>query len=249
MKVKNIIEIIEDLAPLNLQEDYDNSGLQVGDELTEVRSVLVCLDVTEAVVEEAHSRGCQMIVSHHPLIFKALKCVSDKTYQQRCVVSALKYGISIYSAHTSLDNAPGGVCSKMAEKLNLKQNLGTSPLIGYLPEAIKTEDFLDEIKRVFEVKVLRHSEIKKDYILKVALCGGAGAFLKEAALAQGADCFITGEFHYHDYFEADNMLLVELGHYESEKCAIELISQHIKNSFPEIDVKVTSLVTNPIILL
>lgn len=249
MRVIDIIEKIEELAPLNLQEDYDNSGLQVGNELAEVQSVLVCLDVTESVVEEAHSRGCQMIVSHHPLIFKALKCVSDKTYQQRCVVSALKYGISIYSSHTSLDNAYGGVCSKMAEMLNLRNVLGTSPLLGDLPEAIKVEDFLDKVKRVFGVSVLRHSEIKKNYISKVALCGGAGAFLKETALAQGADCFITGEFHYHDYFEAEDMLLVELGHYESEKCAIELISKYIMNAFPEIDVKVTSIDTNPIILL
>ena len=110
MKLKEIIAALERLAPLHLQDEWDNSGLQVGFPESDIRRVLVCLDVTEMIVDEAVARGCELIVSHHPLLFKPLRQVSDTTYQQRCVVRALAAGVSIYSAHTSLDNAPGGGC-------------------------------------------------------------------------------------------------------------------------------------------
>ena len=120
MKVREIVSVIEMTAPLRLQEEWDNSGLQVGFPDADVRKVLVCLDVTEAIVDEAAAKGCGMIVSHHPLLFKPLAQVSDATYQQRCVVKALAAGIAIYSAHTSLDNAPGGVNYKIAELIGLQ---------------------------------------------------------------------------------------------------------------------------------
>ena len=109
MKAREIFDRIEALADLSLQEDYDNSGLQVGFEDKEVNGVLLSLDITEAVIDEAYERGCDLLISHHPLIFKALRCVSDKTYQQRCVCAALQKGITLYCAHTNLDNAVGGV--------------------------------------------------------------------------------------------------------------------------------------------
>ena len=254
MKVRDIIEAIERKAPLMLQEEWDNSGLQVGFPETEVDKVLVCLDVTEAIVTEAAEHGCQMIVSHHPLLFKALSQVSDATYQQRCVVKALAAGITIYSAHTSLDNAPGGVNHKIAELIGLQDldwliplldENGGSGLMGKLPKPERDSDFLRRIKDIFGVESLRHSECKGREIKTVALCGGAGAFLMQDALRKGADCFITGELHYHDYFENDGMLLAELGHYQSEQYTIDLIAELLKHASPAVEVLKTSINTNP----
>lgn len=254
MKVKDIVRVIERTAPLKLQDEWDNSGLQVGFLDSEVNKVLVCLDVTEAVVEEAAKRGCQMIVSHHPLIFKALREVSDSTYQQRCVVGALACGIAVYSAHTSLDNAPGGVNHKIAELIGLEDLRWLEPkegedagsgLVGTLPEPERDSDFLQRIKKTFGVECLRHSECNGREIKTVALCGGSGAFLMRNAVRQGADCFVTGEFHYHDYFENDGMLLAELGHYQSEQFTIGLLCGLLKSGCPSVEVVSTALDTNP----
>lgn len=253
MKVKDIIEIIERTAPLRFQEEWDNSGLQAGFREDSVDKVLVCLDVTEAVVEEAAANGCQMIISHHPLIIKALNQVSDSTYQQRCVVKALGKGIAIYSAHTSLDNAPEGVNHKIAELIGL-QNLrwlqardeeSGSGLIGELSVPEIDSAFLHRIQSVFGVECLRHSECNGREIKTIALCGGAGASLMREAVKQGADCFITGEFHYHDYFENDGMLLAELGHYQSEKFTIDLLAGMLNAGCSSLNVLKTSIDTNP----
>ena len=254
MKVRDIISAIERVAPLRLQDEWDNSGLQVGFMNSEVEKVLVCLDVTEAVVDEAAERGCQMIVSHHPLLFRPLGMVSDATYQQRCVVKALAKGIAVYSAHTSLDNAPGGVNHRIAELIGL-QDLrwlqpmegmdGGSGLIGTLQAPERDSDFLRRIKQIFGVECLRHSGCSGREIRTVALCGGAGAFLMRNAVRQGADCFVTGEFHYHDYFENDGMLLAELGHFQSEQYTIGLLADLLKAGCPSVEVVETSVNTNP----
>lgn len=253
MKVKDIVSVIERRAALNWQEEWDNSGLQVGFPGSEVNKVLVCLDVTEEIVEEAKELGCGMIVSHHPLIFKPLRQVSDATYQQRCVVKALAAGIAIYSAHTSLDNAPGGVNHKIAELIGLKDLSWLQPgtdgsgsgLVGKLPQPERDEAFLRRLKDIFGVECLRHSECNGRKIRKVALCGGGGGFLREEALRQGADCFITGEFHYHDYFGNDGMLLAELGHYQSEKFTIDLLCSIIGEGCPGLEVVPSAINTNP----
>lgn len=254
MKVKDIVAAIERTAPLGFQDDWDNSGLQVGFPEADVDKVLVCLDVTEAIVEEAARLGCRMIVSHHPLIFKALSQVSDATYQQRCVVGALSGGIAIYSAHTSLDNAPGGVNYKIAELTGLQDLRWLEPkdgedagsgLIGKLSEPESDYGFLRRLKRTFGVECLRHSECSGREIMTVALCGGSGAFLMKEAKRQGADCFVTGEFHYHDYFENDGMLLAELGHYQSEQFTIDLICDILRTGCPSVETVKTSLNTNP----
>ena len=255
MKLKEIIAALERLAPPRLQEEWDNSGLQVGFPEAEVSRVLVCLDITEAIVDEAVAKQCNMIVSHHPLLFKALRQVSDATYQQRCVVRALSAGISIYSAHTSLDNAPGGVNHKIAELLGL-QNLrwlaplegedAGSGLVGELPRPEKDADFLARVKRSFGVQCLRHSALDGREIRRVALCGGAGAFLLGDAVRAGADCFLSGEFHYHDYFENGGVLLAELGHYQSEQFTQDLLLDWLTANCPGLEVLKTAIDTNPI---
>ena len=255
MELKQIISRIETLAPLAAQDGFDNSGLQVGFPEQEIRKVLVCLEITEEVVEEAKRKGCELILSHHPLLFHPLKQVSDITYQQRCVVSALKAGIAIYSAHTSLDNSPGGVNYKIAELIGLEDLRWLSPkegmdagsgLIGTMRKSMMDSDFLDFLKERFRVAALRCSEPCGKTVRRVALCGGAGAFLLPDAIREGADCFVCGEFHYHDYFENRGVLLAELGHYQSEQFTSELLADTLRSAFPELQVSVTEIDTNPI---
>ena len=255
MKLREIIAALEELAPLRLQDEWDNSGLQVGFPDTEIRRVLVCLDITEAVVDEAVARGCNLIVSHHPLLFKALRQVSDATYQQRCVVRALSAGVSIYSAHTSLDNAPGGVNHKIAERIGL-QNLrwlspredgyGGAGLVGELPQPEPDAEFLARVKQLFGVQCMQHSAPDGRAVRRVALCGGAGAFLLRDAIRAGADCFLSGEFHYHDYVENGGVLLAELGHYQSEQFTQDLLQVYLNEKCPGLEVVKTALDTNPI---
>lgn len=255
-KVKDIAALIEKTAPLNFQESYDNSGLQAGFPEDEVRRVLTCLDVTEAVVEEASRLGCELIVSHHPLIFRALKQISDRTYQQRCAVEAIRSGIAIYSAHTSLDNAPGGVNHKIASLIGMEPEGWLQPgpegqgsgsgLVGKLLKPVPDTEFLAMLKRTFAVESLRHSMTSGRTITRVAVCGGAGAFLLPDAVRAGADCFVCGEFHYHDYFENQGVLLAELGHWQSEQYTMDLLSEMISAAFPSLEVMKTGINTNPI---
>ena len=245
MRLREVIDALERLAPPRLQDEWDNSGLQVGFPETEISGILVCLDITEAIVEEAVAAGCNLIVSHHPLLFKPLRQVSDTTYQQRCVVRALAAGISIYSAHTSLDNAPGGVNHKIAALLGLQELRWLLPkededagsgLVGELPQGETDSDFFARMKRVFGVQCLRHSAPDGRQIRRVALCGGAGAFLLRE----------SGEFHYHDYFENGGVLLCELGHYQSEQYTQDLLQTYLKAHCPGIRVVKTARDTNPI---
>ena len=255
MKLREVTAALEHLAPLRLQDEWDNSGLQVGFPEAEIDSVLVCLDVTEAIVDEAIAAKCNLIVSHHPLIFKALRQVSDATYQQRCVVKALAAGISIYSAHTSLDNAPGGVNHRIAALLGLEKLRWLSPrdgedagsgLVGELPASEPDAAFLARVQRTFGVQCLQHSALDGRQIRRVALCGGAGAFLLHDAVCAGADCFISGEFHYHDYFETQGVLLAELGHYQSEQFTQDLLLEYLHKTCPGLTVRKTAINTNPI---
>lgn len=255
MKLREIIAVLEQAAPRRLQDDYDNSGLQTGFPEDEIEKVLLCLDVTEEIVDEASAKGCNLIVSHHPLIFHPLRQVSDSTYQQRCVVKAIKSGIAIYSAHTSLDNAPGGVNHKIAQLLGI-ENLqwlsvkegcdAGSGVVGELKSAVRDDVFMDIVKDIFKVECLRHSALEGKMIKKVAICGGAGAFLLRDAIKAGADCFVCGEFHYHDYFENNDVLLAELGHYQSEQYTRELLRDILQKGCPGLICELTSINTNPI---
>lgn len=255
MILKDIITIIEKAAPLNLQDGFDNSGLQVGLPSQEVSSVLVCLDVTEEILAQAVRGGYDLVLSHHPLLFHPLKSVSDASYQQRCVRTAVANGIAIYSAHTSLDNAPGGVNHRIAdiigvrglEWLSPKEDLDAgSGVIGELETPTKDEDFLDLLKSRFSVAALRHSGTDGRTIKRVAICGGAGAFLLQDAIRKGADCFVCGEFHYHDYFENGPVLLAELGHWQSEQFTCGLLRDIIAKEAPSLRTDVTDIDTNPI---
>lgn len=278
MTIREIINTLEAFAPLDLQEDFDNAGVQVAvnscpDALdAQLTGVLVCLDITEQVIDEAIEKNCNMVVSHHPLIFQPLKRICGQTYQQRCVAKAILAGITLYSAHTNLDNARGGVNHIIASMLGLNNlqwleprgSEGGSGVIGELPVPMTAMQLLLSLKTLFKVDALFNNcrgnsafaeqksvcgtiAVEKE-IRKVALCGGAGAFLMGKAREMGADAFITGEIHYHDYFGQD-MLLVEMGHYQSEQYTQELLMKIILKSCAGARVIKTSLNTNPIVSL
>lgn len=346
MKVKDITGAIEAVAPLYLQESFDNAGMQVGDPESEVTGVLLCTDVREPIIAEAMERGANLVISHHPLLFRPLKKIAGRTYQERIVAQAIKHGISIYCAHTNMDCAPGGVNFKMAQKLGLRNvrilvpqqgtlrklavfvptaqaaqveqamfNAGAGRLGDYdscsyrvagegryraLPGAnpfagevgehhvepevrvevlvrkalmgrvvqamlqahpyeepafdiipldngdayaglgaigdIEPEDattFLQRVKRTFECKSLRYSGNTARQVSRIALCGGAGSEFAAAAMAQGADVYITGDMKYHEFQgNEDRIILADIGHYEGEHFTKEIFLDIIQKKNP-----------------
>ena len=256
-----MVNALEKFAPLPLQEDYDNAGLQVGLTETEVSGALLCLDVTEQVIDEAAAKGCNLVVSHHPLIFRGLKQVSDANYVQRCVRKAILQGITIVSMHTNIDNAVGGVNYKMAEKMGLSGVSmlapksvagieGGSGVIGEWESPMKADAFVRMLKETFHVECVQTNALLQREIRKVALCGGAGAFLLDAALACGADAFVTGEMHYHDFFGHDqDIQICVIGHYQSEQYTSEIFKSIIEERCGGVRCFLTQCHTNPIIYL
>ena len=257
MKAKQVFDALEQYAPLPLQDSYDNAGLQIG--LTaeqEVAGALLCLDVTEAVIDEAERMGCNLIVAHHPLLFRGLKSITGRSYVERCVVKAIQKGIGIYAAHTNLDNAEGGVNYRIAEKIGLvnlsfleiKPGMTAgSGVIGELSQEMDEVDFLEHVKSLFGIRCMKHNQLRGRKIRRVALCGGAGGFLLPQAIAQGADVFLTGEMRYHDYFGHEGELLIaEMGHYESEQYTTDIFEEVLNRHLPELRIVKTSLNTNPI---
>ncbi len=362
MIVKDIIAAIEEFAPPVYQESYDNSGLQVGDVNDTVTGVLLSLDVTEAIVAEAMYRGCNMIVVHHPLIFGGLKRITGRTYVERVVKLAIKNDISIYAAHTNLDNVMAGVNDRFARKLGLthtrilapkggilaklctyvplpaadavrnalfiagaghisrysecsfnttgtgtfRPSAGTNPtigaaggpreevqelrievlvpahaeaavlralhashpyeevayelvplankateigagMIGTLPQPLSGTEMLALIRTQMKTGCIRHTELSGKQIKKVALCGGSGSFLLKDAIAAGADIFITGDYKYHQFFDAEGRIVIaDIGHYESEQFTSEIFEEILKKKFPNFAVLLSNLSTNPV---
>jgi putative NIF3 family GTP cyclohydrolase 1 type 2 len=187
-----------------------------------------------------------------------LRRVTGATYQERCVALALRHGISVYSAHTNLDNAGEGVNYRIASVIGLQDldwleekpvTAGCScgsGVIGSLPAPERAEDFLRRLKDAFGVECLMHTDPAGKTLRRIALCGGAGSFLMDEARARGADAFITGEISYHHFFDAEGMLLVAMGHYQSERFTKDLLRDFLSSRFPELRVEMTSVDTNPI---
>ena len=248
--VQNIIEAIEAVAPKELQESYDNVGLQYGSTDKEVTHVLTCIDITEAVIDEAINHGCQMVVSHHPLIFRGVKDLCpESSYINRTLIKAIRHDIALYCAHTNLDNAEGGVNYKMAEVLSLNdvRPMSEGGIIGSLPSAISPTDFLHMVKERFQADCVcsNITEYEKDKVSTVALIGGSGSFGISEAEALQADAFLTGEIKYHDYFDHPQLLLVEAGHYETEQYTKQLLSDIITKQLSEVKVTESQVRTNP----
>jgi dinuclear metal center YbgI/SA1388 family protein len=259
VKIRKVIDALERFAPLPLQESYDNAGLQVGLTETEISGALLCLDVTEAVVDEAISRGCNLIVAHHPLIFRKLAHISDGSYVERAVIKAIKNDVVIVAMHTNLDNALDGVNFKMAEKMGLTdlQPLQEpevdgkwSGVVGTLPAPMSAEDFVKMLKERFGVASVRANELLRRPVSRVALCGGAGSFMLGDALRAGADAFVTGEMGYHEFFGHEQQLQIcVIGHYESEQFTTEIFRDIISRECPGVKTCIAETITNPIVYL
>ena len=261
MKIKEVLSALERFAPLPLQESWDNAGLQVGLTETEVSGALLCLDVTEKIVDEAIRKGCNLIVSHHPLLFRGLKTISDLTDVQRTVMKAICNGICVVSMHTNMDNAKDGVNFRIARKLGMKEVVFLAPktvdgvesgsgVIGGLEEPLASDDFVLAVKKAFGVECAMCNELLRRPIYKVAVCGGAGDFLLDEAVKAGADAFITGEMHYHQYFGYEQQLQIcVIGHYQSEQFTTEIFDEIICEACPGLRTEIADTCTNPILYL
>jgi len=362
MQIRDILNEIEQFAPLGYQESYDNCGIQVGNANNIATGAILSLDVTEAVVDEAIAAGFNLIIAHHPVIFSGLKSLTGKNYVERVILKAIKNDITIYAAHTNLDNVQMGVNKKIADKLELKQmrvlapvtgklyklftyvpqenaaalkqalfqvglgqigeyrecSFGTSGMgtfrasananptigeaggqreevaeiklevlvpqhlrsiaiatlkknhpyeevayeliaienenqtigagmIGELEQAMEVNDFLRYLKEKMQTACIRHTIPHTDTIRKVAVCGGSGSFLLKQAMATKADIFITGDYKYHQFFDAENRIMIaDIGHYESEQFTIEIFSELLKEKFPNFATLFTKTNTNPV---
>lgn len=361
MTLQTLVEYLNRYSPPALQESYDNVGLLCGDPGQTLSGVLVSLDVTEAVVSEAIRLNCNLIVAHHPLIFKGLKKITGSTPVERTLIEAIRQGVALYACHTNLDNQLAGVNGALARKLGLEQvailnpktdqifkletyiphqevatvqaalfkagagSIGNysecsfisqgmgaftpmpaanprwgqigeatrveetklelvfpayaqsavlsalfkshpyetpaysiyptlnahqeigSGLIGLLPNPLSEPDWLEKVAAICQTPVVRHSPLTGKTIQKVALCGGAGSFLISKAKSAGADAYLTADLKYHDFFEADQrVLLTDPGHFESEQYTIDLLHDIIKEKFPTFAVLKTSIPTNPV---
>ena len=227
MLLRAIINSIESVAPRSAQADWDNSGMQVGDTGRDIQSVLLTTDVTPDVVNEAVMCGCQLIVSHHPLLFHGLKQVCGQTPQARVVERAIKHNIAIYSAHTNLDSVAGGINTTLADKLGLtdyhfltESGLG---VIGQLPESVSFLDFIEQIYAKLQCTYVRYTRPAKPMIQTIALCGGSGAEFIDEAINQGADVYLTADCKYHEFQQADGQIgLIDIDHWISERHARDI---------------------------
>jgi len=360
-RIADLISYLEQIAPLAYQEDYDNCGLLIGDKQLSCTGVVVCLDVIEDVVDEAIAKNCNLIVAHHPVIFKGLKKITGANYVERLLIKAIQNNIAIYAIHTNLDNTADGVSGMLAKKLGLvhtqilspkkgllsklisyvpvadtdkvlqgifaagggnignysecsytvtgtgsfKPNTNANPTIGQagkveyveenrieiiypnylerqvvaallkhhpyevpaydilalgnkntevgsgyigeLEKSMSKDDFMAYISTKLSLDCIRYTTAFQGEIKKVALCGGSGSFLLKTAIASKADVLITADFKYHDFFDAEDRILVcDIGHYESEIHTKELLMDVLTKKFVNIAVVLSSIHTNPI---
>ena len=267
--ILDIAGAIEEKAPLSLQESWDISGWQttpMPPATTECTGVLLCLDVTTAVIDEAASLGCNLIVSHHPLLFKAVRSLTGATPAQRAIMRAIALGIDIYSAHTSLDSAPEvGVSIRLARQLGLTDISPLSPsashpgaglgAVGTLADApLSRADFIALVKRVYSAPAVRITSgpdrIASTGIRRVALCSGSGGEFIADAIAAGADAYISSDIRYHDFLDyGGDILLVDTCHWESEICTKSIFSEIISQKFPNFAVNMSTCEPCPVAII
>jgi len=257
MKLIDIQKVLEDWSPLTNAEDFDNVGLLVGDSNAKINKGLITLDTTDEIIDEAINLDCNLIITFHPFLYKGHENLKSEEYVDKVIVKALKNNINIYAIHTNLDNNPKGVSYQISKKLGLnnievmikneeKENIGMG-MIGDL-EIEKTEtDFLNFLKDKMEITNLRHSNLLGNNIKRIGVLGGSGSFAIEEALNKNIDCYVTADLKYHDFFKSNNkMLLVDIGHYESEKYTKELILNYLNKKIPKFACVIAKSRTNPV---
>jgi dinuclear metal center YbgI/SA1388 family protein len=256
MKVRDITAAIEEFAPLGLQESYDNSGLIVGRPDDEVHRALLAVDVTEEVIAEAVSEGCDMIITHHPIVFHALKRFNSASQTERCVEEAIRRGIVLYAAHTNLDSTPDGMSWRVGQMLgleNMRVMQATTAegagfgVVGELKEEVPSREFMRKVMECFAVKALRHGDIVREQVRRVAVCTGSGGSLIDQARASGADIYLTADLRYNDFMRHENaIILADMGHFESEYCAIQILFDILSKKIPIFAVRKSVCSRNPV---
>lgn len=244
MTIEKIIEYLDAEVHPEYQEKYDNAGFLLGDPQIECTGVLVAVDLTDDVISEALERNCNLIVTHHPMIFGGVKRITPKDALGRHIFRLIKCDIAVYAAHTNLDNMKNGVNGILAYQLGLtnchilrqmdgqpSEDVGAG-MIGELPYPLPVEAFLEQVKMTLRLPVLRIGDIKNQVVSRVAICGGAGSFLIDDAVRQEADVYLTGDLKYHDFQHAQGRVtLADIGHFESEQFTKELIYSIISKKF------------------
>ena len=246
MLIREVTDVIERFAPLAWQESYDNAGLIVGRPDDEVHRALLAVDVTDEVMAEAEREGCDMVITHHPIVFHALKRFNSADQVQRCVERAIRGGIALYACHTNLDSAPEGMSWRLAEMLGVGDLRVLQPaqadekvgfgVVGELPAAVATVEFMRRMQRVLGVRVVRHSDIASPEVQRVAVCTGAGA-----------DIYVTADMKYNDFMTPDKALTVaDIGHFESEYCAIQILFDILSKNLITFAVRKSESSRNPV---
>lgn len=260
MKVQDIAQLLDQLAPLDIAADFDNTGLLVGDQEALVEKILIAHDALPEVILEAKQLGCSLIVAFHPIIFQGLTHINPDNYVGKAVTLAIEHNIAIYSMHTALDQVIHGVNAPLGEALGLQERAVLAPTgihpihgsigfgqIGTIPKALSEIDFLAFVKRQLGTPVLKHSELTHRTIRRVAVLGGSGASAIEVAINSGADALVTGDLKYHDYFKAEGkILLIDAGHYETEQFTKKLLVDFLKKKIPNFAIILSDTITNPI---
>jgi len=263
MKIAELTDYLEYVAPLRFQEAYDNAGLITGDPAHSVIGIMVSLDATEEVIQDAINQGCNVVVSHHPIVFRGIKQFDVQNYVHRAVIKAIKNDVALYAIHTNLDNVlQNGVNEKIAEKIGLvglnvlspkpqstleEDHVVGSGVLGQWETPKSPSEALQWIKDHMNVKMIKHTELLDRSIQEVAVCGGAGSFLLPEARRARADLFITADYKYHEFFDADeDLMIADIGHYESEYYTIELLGELISKKFPKFAPRYTKVNTNPV---
>lgn len=261
MKIRDIISAIETFAPPALQESYDNTGYQVGNPDAEATGALLCVDVTEEIIDEAADRGCNLIISHHPLLFRGLKSVTGTNRPERALMQAILKGITVYSSHTATDSTTGGVSWRMAKMLgmsDLSVLVPTSPgattglgVVGNLPAPLTPVAFAAKVKSVFGCKCLRMSRPTDSLqISRAALCGGAAGEFVPQAISAGAQAYVTADCKLNQFLDhAQSILLIDAGHFETEACTKQIFFDVITENFPNFALYYSDKEKNPIIYL
>ncbi len=252
MKCSEVIEILGKLAPESCACDWDNPGLLAGRSDKEVKKVYIALDATDQVVEATVKAGADMLLTHHPLIFKAIKKVNDQNFITRRLIKLIQADIAYYAMHTNFDAAPGCMADLAAKRLSLKD---TEPLeamgdmeingnsvaygigkTGNLPEKLTVKALAEKVKQAFDLPfVLVYGEELMDMeVEKVALCPGAGGSMIEEAIHTGAKALVTGDISHHQGIDAAarEMAVIDAGHYGMEHIFIRYIAEYLKEKLP-----------------
>ena len=241
MKVKEIIAVLEAFAPLRIQEDWDNSGLIIGSPDDEVHGVLVGFDCSVELIREAVEKGCDLVVTHHPLIFKGLRRIDGRDPVGAAVMLAIRSGVAVYAAHTTADKVMAGVSGAMARRLELQhvrilvpEDDGTVGLgcIGELPRPMNGREVLRYVQEKFGLRFIKSSRPLDTPVETVAVLGGSGGSEVGTARSKGAQLYLTADLSYHQFFTPDGFMVMDIGHFESEVEIVDVLLAEIRKNFP-----------------